>query len=260
MPHLTVNGETVYYAHRQSRKASRAALVFIHGAGGSHQVWLCQVRGLAQVSSYALDLPGHGQSAGQGPDSIATYADWLSAFLDAAGLERAVLVGHSMGGAIALDMALRCPERVAGLGLVATGARLRVAPAVLEGLRSDPAAAVRLIGEWAYGPQAPPEMIRLGEEQIAATPPEVLYDDFAACNAFDVTGRLSEITTPTVVVCGSEDRMTPPKYAAYLRDSIPGAALHLVEGAGHMVMLEKPEEVTAILAGEPRFRTGAPES
>jgi len=259
MPYLNVDGETVHYVHRRSRKASRAALVFIHGAGGSHQVWLYQVRGLPQVGSYALDLPGHGQSTGQGRDSIAAYAEWLLAFLDAAGLERATLVGHSMGGAIALDAALRCPERVAGLGLVATGARLRAAPAVLEGLRQDPAATVRLIIEWCFGSQAPREMIRLGEQQMAATPPGVLTSDFAACNAFDVTGRLREITAPTVVVCGTEDRMTPPKYAAYLRDNIPGAALHLVEGGGHMVMLEKPEEVTAILAGEPRSRTGDPE-
>ncbi|MBN1137813.1 MAG: alpha/beta fold hydrolase [Anaerolineae bacterium] len=248
MSYLTVAGETVDYVHRQSRTTARPALVFIHGAGGSHQLWLYQVRGLLKVTSYALDLPGHGRSTGQGRDSIAAYADWLIEFLDAAGLERVTLVGHSMGGAIALDAALRYPERVSGLGLVATGARLRVAPAILDGLRHDLAATVRLIARWCYSAQVPPEMIQMGEQQMAATSPDVLYSDFAACDAFDVTGRLCEIVAPTAILCGAEDRMTPPKYAAYLRDKIPGAVLHLVEGAGHMVMLEKPEEVTAILA------------
>ena len=223
-------------------------MVFLHGAGGSHQLWLYQVRGLREATCYALDLPGHGQSAGGGQDCVAAYTDWLIAFLDAAGLEKAALVGHSMGGAIALDAALRYQERVAGLGLVATGARLRVAPAVLDGLHHDLAATVRLIAEWCYGPQVPPEMIRLGEQQMAATSPDILHSDFVACNLFDVTSRLSEIVAPTVIVCGAEDRLTPPKYAAYLRDNIPGAALHLIEGAGHMVMLEKPQQVTAILA------------
>jgi len=257
MPYLTVAGETVNYVHRLSRKTSRPALVFIHGAGGSHQLWLYQVRGLPQVTSYALDLPGHGQSAGQGRDSVAAYADWLIAFLDAAGLEQATLAGHSMGGAIALDTALRYPERVASLSLIATGSRLRVAPAILEGLRLDPVVTIQLIAEWCYC-QVPPGTIRLAEQQMAATSPAVVYGDFAACDAFDVTGRLSEIGVPTVVVCGTEDRMTPPKYATFLSNKIPGATLHLIAGAGHMVMLEKPEEVTAILAADPR-KTAAPE-
>ena len=248
MPNLTVAGETVYYVHRRSRRAIRSPLVFIHGAGGSHQLWLYQVRGLPQTTSYALNLPGHGNSTGQGRDSVAAYAEWLVAFLDAVELEQATLVGHSMGGAIAIDAALHHPERVAGLCLVATGARLRVAPTVLHGLRQNFMATVRQVAEWCYGPQVPPEMIHLSELQMAATSPEVLYGDFAACDAFDVTGRLSEIGSPTAIVCGTEDRMTPPKYAAYLRDKIPGAALHLIEGAGHMVMLEKPGELTAILA------------
>jgi len=259
MSYLTVGGETVHYVHHRSRSAFGTPLVFIHGAGGSHQLWLAQVRGLLQATSYALDLPGHGQSSGRGQDCIAAYADWLIAFLDAAELEQAALVGHSMGGAIALDAALRYPERVAGLGLVATGARLRVAPAVLDGLHHDLAATVRLIAEWCYCPQAPPEMIRLAEQQMSATSPDILHSDFVACNLFDITSRLSEIIAPTVVVCGAEDRMTPLKYAAYLRDNIPGAALHVIAGAGHMVMLEEPQQVTAILAQD-LYKACHPES
>jgi pimeloyl-ACP methyl ester carboxylesterase len=222
--------------------------VFIHGAGGTHQHWLHQVRDLPHAPTYALDLPGHGRSEGEGRDAIAAYGDWLVAFLDAVGLKQVVLVGHSMGGAIALDVALRHPARLAGLGLVATGARLRVAPAILEGLRLHPEATVRLICDTAFGPEAPPEMARLGRRQMGAIPPEVIHGDFVACDAFDVLGRLCNIGVPVLVLCGTQDYLTPLKYSTYLRDQIPGAMLHLVEGAGHMVMAEQPQKVSQALS------------
>jgi pimeloyl-ACP methyl ester carboxylesterase len=247
MPFLTVAGERVHYVHRRPVPDTRPPVILIHGAGGSHQHWLYQVRDLPQAASYALDLPGHGRSPGPGRDSIGAYGDWLLAFMDGAGLARAVLVGHSMGGAIALDLALRWPGRVAGLGLVATGARLRVAPAILEGIRQDPAEAVRLITDWAFGPEAPAEMARLGRRQMGQVDPGVLYGDFAACDAFDVRDRLGEVTAPALVLCGTQDRMTPAKYATFLRDGIAGASLHLIEGAGHMLMIERPQAVTRAL-------------
>jgi pimeloyl-ACP methyl ester carboxylesterase len=202
---------------------------------------------LPSAPTYAVDLPGHDRSDGAGRDSIESYGDWIVAFLDAASVERAVLVGHSMGGAIALDLALRYSSRVAGLGLVASGARLRVAPAILEGIQAEPEAAVALIGDWAYGPEASPELVRLGRRQMSATPPEVLYGDFVACDRFNVIGRLGEIEVPVVIVCGTQDRLTPPKYATYLRDHIGGATLSLIDGAGHMVMVENPGAVVKAL-------------
>jgi pimeloyl-ACP methyl ester carboxylesterase len=248
MPFLTVAGYKAYYAHRRPVPAAQPPVVLIHGAGGTHQHWLYQVRDLPQAPSYAPDLPGHGRSEGAGRDSIAAYGDWLVAFLDAAGLERAVLVGHSMGGATALDTALRYPDRVVGLGLVATGARLRVAPALLVSIQQDRDRAIRLLSEWTYGPEVPDELVRLGRRQLAEISAEVLYGDFAACDAFDVMGRLGGIGMPALVVCGTKDRMTPSKYSVYLRDQIAGATLHLVEGAGHMVMLERPQAVVNTLS------------
>ena len=248
MPELPVAGVRAHYVHRASAAVGAVPLVFVHGAGGSHQHWLYQVRDLPGVPTFALDLPGHGQSAGRGHDSIQDYAGWLVAFLDAAGLDRAILAGHSMGGAIALHVALHDPARVAGLALLATGARLRVAPGLLDAIRQDLASAVGLMGEWAYGPSAAPEMVRLGQRQLEAAGPDVLYGDFAACDKFDVLDRLGEISAPTLVLCGTLDRMTPTKYSTTLRDRIPGASLHLVEGAGHMLMVEKPAAVAGALA------------
>jgi pimeloyl-ACP methyl ester carboxylesterase len=247
MPYLSVSAERVYYAHRRPVPAAQPPVVFVHGAGGTHQPWLHQVRDLPGAPSYAPDLPGHGRSEGPGRDRIPAYGDWLVGFLDEARLQQAVLFGHSMGGAIVLDVALRYPQRVAGLGLVASGARLRVAPALLDALRQDPKTGVQLITDWAFGPEAPEEMVRLARRQMDLIAPDVLYGDFVACDDFDLTARLAEIRVPTFVLCGTQDRMTPVKYATYLRDQIAGATLTLVEGAGHMVMLEQPQAVTRAL-------------
>ncbi len=248
MPFLTVAGARAYYAHRRPMPADRAPVVFVHGAGGTHQHWLYHVRDLPRSPTYAVDLPGHGRSEGPGRDTIAAYGDWLVAFLDGIGLDQAVLVGHSMGGAIAQDVALRHPARVAGLGLVATGARLRVAPAILEGICQDHEAAVRLICDFAFGPETPPELVHLGRRQMVSIPAEVLHGDFVACDAFSVMDRLGEIAVPAFIVCGTLDNLTPSKFSVYLRDQLQRAVLHLVEGAGHMVMVERPEAVVEALS------------
>jgi len=247
MPYVSVAGERIFYAQR--REKQERCLLFLHGAGGTHRLWAHQLQNLKGVRTCALDLPGHGRSSGQGRTSIGDYRDLVLAFLDALGLERVILVGHSMGGAIAQSFALTHPHRLEGLVLVGTGARLRVLPAILDGLRQDVAGTVKLIVSYAYAPGAPPDLVEQGRTDFLANSPDVLHGDFVACDRFDVMGRLGEIALPTLVICGSEDRLTPPKYAAYLRDHIPNAQLVLVEGAGHMVMVERPEEVTRAIRG-----------
>ena len=248
MPFLTVAGARAHYVSRHPVPTAGPPVVFVHGAGGTHQHWLYQVRDLPRSPTYALDLPGHGRSEGQGRNTISAYSDWLVEFLDAVGEDQAVLVGHSMGGAIALDAALRHAGRVAGLGLVATGARLRVAPAILDGILEDPEAAVRLICDFAFGPETSPDMVRMGRRQMGAIPPDVIHGDFVACDAFSMMDRLGEIAAPAFVLCGTQDHLTPSKYSVYLRDRIARSVLHLVEGAGHMVMVERPEAVVAALS------------
>jgi len=244
MPYITVAGERTFYALYQGDVRGKRNLVLVHGAGGSHLDWPAPLRRLGGANVYALDLPGHGRSEGAGRSSIAAYRDFLLAFLDALSLERAIVVGHSMGGAIALDFALRYPDRLAGLILVGTGARLRVLPAILSGLLTDFEATVDLVLDYAFGPGASEQLKRLGRQRLLRTPPQVLHGDYAACDAFDVMERLGEIRCPTLVIGGTADRLTPPKYSVYLRDHIPGAELVLVDRAGHMVMLEKPEVVS----------------
>jgi pimeloyl-ACP methyl ester carboxylesterase len=169
------------------------------------------------------------------------------ALVDALGLETVVLGGHSMGGAVAQAFALAHPERLAGLVLIGTGARLRVLPEIIDTLERDHAAGVRLVADVAVSASAPDDVKASVYETTLAAPRASLIADLRACDAFDVIGGLGTIARPTLVVCGADDRLTPPKYAEFLRQRIPGARLVVVPGAGHYVQLERPAETTAAL-------------
>jgi pimeloyl-ACP methyl ester carboxylesterase len=247
MPYLDLSGERSYYAvHRN--QVDGAPVLLIHGAGENHLVWPIGLRRLPGTIVYAIDLPGHGKSQGAGRSTIAGYTEWLVAFLDALRLPTAVLVGHSMGGAIAQWLALTQPGRIAALVLVATGAKLRVAPQLLEQAQNDFLAAVDLVSQWEWGPAAPEGLRQLGKQQLLANIPEVMLGDYRACDAFDVRERLRTIAAPTLIVAGEVDQMTPLKHAMFMAEQIPQARLKAVPEAGHMVMLEAAEMVTQTIA------------
>lgn len=243
---VRVRGNDLFYA---ASGEVGPTVVLIHGAGGNHLHWPPSLRTLPGARVCALDLPGHGRSGGAGRKEIGEYAADVVGLLDGLGVERAVLIGHSMGGAIAQSLALTYPERAAGLVLVGTGARLRVAPAILDGIRQDFHSVVRLITEWAWGQGTDPALVEKGRELMEEVDPEVLLGDFLACDRFDVREQAAQIAAPTLVITGSEDRMTPPRFGEWLAEHIPAARFLLIEGAGHMVALEKPSEVsTAVQA------------
>lgn len=247
MPYTTVGRETLFYGRHAASAAASPNLILVHGAGGSHLHWGAAIRNLRRANVYALDLPGHGRSSGTGRGSIADYAATVVAFMDATGMQRAVIAGHSMGGATALTMALHFPQRVAGLVLVGTGARLRVLPRILEGTLNDFDHTVELICQYAYAPQAARELVYRGQQHMRQVAPQTIHDDFAACNAFDAMDRLGEIRCPTLIIVGTEDALTPAKYSSFLAERISGAELKLIEGAGHMVMVEKGDQVAAAI-------------
>ncbi len=228
-----------------------APLVLVHGAGASSGDWPAELRALPGRRVLAVDLPGHGAAPGPGARAIEAYAAAVEALLDREGIGSAVVVGHSMGGAIALSLALDRPERVAGLVLVATGARLRVAPEALAASASPEglALAAWTMADRSFGPAVRADVREARARRIAATAPGLLHGDLSACDAFDAMARLGEVRVPTLVVCGTEDRLTPPKYASFLAERIAGARLALVPGAGHLVMLEEPRAVADAVAG-----------
>jgi len=150
-----------------------------------------------------------------------------------------------MGAAIALTLALEHSRRVLALGLLGGGARMRVSPDLIENTTSPATLpdALEALAAMAFSPKVPPHLKQLAMQRMAATRPTVFHGDFLACNQFDVMDRLTKIRVPTLVMCGADDRMTPPRYSEYLASSIKRARLVLVPDAGHMVMIEKPEAV-----------------
>ena len=241
MPLVQVGDERMYYV-AQGRQGIPA--VFVHGSGSNHLIWWGQVKALEPFARpVTLDLPGHGKSSGPGRASVEDYRDVVLRFLDALGFSQAVVVGHSLGGAIAQSLALAHPDRVAGLSLVGTGARLRVLPAILDGILTDFDQTVALVVENSHAPGLAPEMRARAENEMRECAPQVIHDDFAACNNFDLMAQVFQIRTPTLVVVGRQDRMTPVKYSEYLVSKMPQARLVVVENAGHFVMVEQPTAV-----------------
>ena len=233
-------------------------LVLVHGAGGSAELWQRQLDAFADVAQVvAPDLPGHGPLGGRGRPSIAAYAEWLDGFLAGVAGEPAVLVGHSMGGAVAQALALLRPARLTGLVLIGTGARLRVLARLVELLRRDPREGQGLIQDLSFGAGAPPECGEMVARVLREVTPLVTLGDYLACDRFDVRDRLAGIRTPTPVVSGAEDRLTPPRYARCLAETIPGARLVEIPGAGHFPQLEQPEAVNAAIRAFLAARRGA---
>ncbi len=239
----------LYYFSNEAENKTRPPVILIHGAGGSQLSWPPQIRRLKGQRVFTVDLPGHGRSEGKGQQNIFEYALNLIAFISALSLDPTVIVGHSMGSAIALTLAIQHPKQVLGLGLLGSGAKLRVDPAVLNltANASTLSNAVELIVNHSFSEQANPRVKELSIKQMLETRAPVLHGDFLACDAFNLLDDLSRIKTRTLILCGEKDAMTPPKFSEKLRDCIPGAQLEIVPNTGHMLMLEQPEIVAKSL-------------
>lgn len=239
----------IYAFEHLTRAAGSPNVVLIHGAGGTHLHWPPHIRRLPNAHVHAIDLPGHGKSKGRGRQSIGAYVESVLTWLDEKKIRKAVFVGHSMGGAIALTIGLHHPERVLALGLVGTGARLRVDPVLMENAsRSETfPSLVEAMTERAFGPKTPERLKKLGAKRMAETRPVVLHSDFLACNTFDIMDALDQIQAPCLVLCGENDQLTPPRRAQYLHDQLPHAELQIFPQTGHMLQLEAPDAVARAL-------------
>ena len=255
---LQVEGVDAYcYTGGKDFNAALPSAVFIHGAQNDHSVWSLQTRYFAHhgFNVLALDLPGHGRSKGAAKASVEALSQWLLAVLDAAGMARALLIGHSMGSLIALETAHRAPTRVSAMALLGSTYPMKVSEALLEAAKTDEPSAIDMVNIWSHSsiaqkPSFPgPGFYAMGgarrlKQRISQINPEhVFYTDFFACNAYaNGEAAAQSVRCPTLFICGTRDVMTPVKSTSLLTSAIAHGKVVQVE-SGHELMAEQPDAV-----------------
>jgi pimeloyl-ACP methyl ester carboxylesterase len=255
---LDVEGNQAYcYTGGKQFDPARPTVVFIHGAQNDHSVWVLQTRYFAHhgFNVLALDLPGHGRSKGAAKTSVEAMAAWLMALLDAAGVPRAMLVGHSMGSLIALEASRQAPQRVSSVAMLATTYPMKVSDALLETSKNDEQSAIDMVNIWSHSmraqnPACPVAGVstigssrRLMQRMSQINPAQLFYTDFTACNGYangEVAARA--LGCPALFIFGSKDMMTPARSTKLLTSSISHGRVVQLD-AGHSLMTEDPGAV-----------------
>jgi pimeloyl-ACP methyl ester carboxylesterase len=256
---LTVNGlDTFVATGGREFDASVPAIVLLHGAGFDHSTWALHSRWFAHhgFAVLAPDLPGHGRSAGAPLSTIAEMADWTAGLIAAAGAAKARLVGHSMGSLIALETAARHPAKVSALSLIGTAATMTVGPDLLKAAEANDRAAIDMVSIWGLGfpaelggSLAPGLWMHSGAQRVLEqNRPGVLFNDLSACNAYqNALAAAATVTVPATFILGERDMMTPAKAGKMLAAALPNSKTIVLRGAGHMMMVERPDELLAAL-------------
>ena len=228
---------------------SKPAVILIHGAGGNNLSWPPEIRRLKNQRIYAIDLPGHGKSEGIGSQSIAEYGLCILDFMSSLKIQKAIFVGHSMGVSIALWLGIHHLSRTLGLGLLSTAPRLHVSSELLSNssVSATIPIAIKKVIDLSFSPLADPRTKELTAQRMLEIRYPVLHGDFLACNAFDETSLLGRAKAPALIICGSDDRMTPMRYSETMHNRLKKSLLHVIDGAGHMIMLEQPMAIASIL-------------
>ncbi len=224
-------------------KGKDAGIVYIHGSGCDATLWENQLK---EVGGYAVDLPNHGMSCVAEINSIDDYAYFVAKAVKKM-LGKAVIVGHSLGGAIAQKIYINYPKVVKALVLVGTGVRLRVLPDILQGLKDKPAETAEMVSKFSFASDKFVDKY----SKIFAERAGILRKDLLLCDKFDLLEKYKAgeivIGVPTLIIVGEKDRLTPVKYSEFMKSHIPRSELAVIPDAGHMVMLEKPEEFNRVL-------------
>jgi len=245
MSTIQINGNEIYYISGKKRNNTKPTLLLLHGAGQSHLTWEYQIEFLTSLNDINFiipALPGHGNSKGEGLKSVSEYTEFTKELIDELGLKEVIFVGHSMGGAIAQVLALDRTEYLKAIILVCTGAWMRVARETLLAVKNNYETFCDILPTRSFTEKAPEILKTKFKEGLLNMDQKVVYHDLIACNKFDISDKVSEINIPTLIIAGKEDILTPVKYSEYLNHQIFDSELTFIEGSGHFVMQEKPEE------------------
>jgi len=230
------------WTNRAEWKPEKRFVLFVHGSGGDHTNWVYQYSHLGKDFNIAvLELPGHGASGGKGEADVPSYVEWVKDAIAAFEVSRPVVVGHSLGAAIALTFAIRHGELLSGVVPVGGGLKMPVNPAILEGLRKDPLPIIEMAAKISVAKSNRERFSALLVKGLSSAKAEVIHGDFSACDRLDIVEAVKAVRLPTLVICGDEDKMTPPSLSEEIHRSIPGSRLVIIPGAGHFVMMEQAE-------------------
>ncbi len=244
MPQVVVEGRRIAYeVQPESFDSDRLAIILIHGTGGDRDDWRHQLDGpvASTHTVIALELPGHGLSDKPGETDVAKYAQCVESFVACLGLTNVMIVGCSLGSAITQTLALNPKPWLKAIGLVGAGARLRVMPELLKALLDEPDKALGDLAEYCLSKSASEHQRLKIKQKFLQSDPALIHGDLMACDRFDVAKRIGAVKIPTLIVVGSDDRLTPVKYSKFLNEAIYGAEMTVIENAGHLVMLEQPQ-------------------
>ena len=226
----------------------KSTIVFIHGAGGSSLFWQAQVNGLvARANTIAIDLPGRGRSGNEGRNTVEDYAEAVVVFIKEINPPNPIPCGLSMGGAVTQQLLLDYQDLFKAGVLISTGSRLKVTPVIFETIEKDYHEFVNMIGKFGASKNTDPGLVEPFQQDTARCKAETTHGDFRACDSFDSSNHLSSIEVPVLVVTAEDDVLTPPRYGDFLEKHIKNASRAHIMDAGHIVPMEKPEEVNRII-------------
>jgi pimeloyl-ACP methyl ester carboxylesterase len=246
---VLVEGRRVSYLSAGGGAGGQTILL-VHGSGVSARYWINQLRGLrGALRVLAIDLPGHGESDPADAASVEAYSEAVARALDALGTGPVIAAGHSLGGAIVIALAARRPDAVTALVLLSSCATIPQTDGSGERFLAALPGPLRKIVFFSmakkllFGAGAPAQAVSLGMHELRSCRPETILKDVQAAKAMDLTEQASRLDIPTLILCGSRDRLTPPALSERLGELIPRSRLRIIEGAGHMLLLEVPERV-----------------